>query len=96
MSSQSGFTATTAFTQLLAANPRRVGLAVKSKLSNTDTVFIQMIGALTATTANTWPLEPGEAFMLGNLWAQIGSAEYAATVLVASNSGSQDVRFIEF
>lgn len=97
MSSFSAFTATTAYANMLPANPSRLGVIIKSKKTNTDTVFFKADSSTgTGTTASLMPLEPGESFYLTAEFGQIRAAVWSATIGIISNTGSQDIRYIEF
>ena len=96
MSSFGSVIATTALAQLLPQNLTRIGVMIKSKRSNTDTIFIAPAFTGTATTAYMMPLEPGEAVFLGTTYPEIMAPEFNAAINVVANSGAQDVRFIDF
>lgn len=97
MKSFGTFAATTAAQIMLPENVQRVGVMFKSVKANTDDVFFGFVyTGTTATTASGMPLSPGESIFFGTEFPTNSAAEYHSAITVQSNSGTQDVRFIEF
>lgn len=95
MISQGRLIATTASQVLLPDNTTRHGFLVKSIATNTDRIFLGFVDAQSATTGGM-PLEPGESQFFGTEYPVISAPEWNSAVQVIANSGTQDVRWVEF
>lgn len=98
MLNQGQLTATTASTILLNFNNTRAGFIVKSIVTNTDRVFLTFGVSQTGLVASAtgFPLEPGESVFFGTEYPANPTAEWNSAIAALANSGSQDIRFIEF
>lgn len=69
---------------------------MRSMITNTDRVFLGFQDGVTATTASSMPLEPGEMIFIGTFFPSIMSPEWNSGISVVANSGIQDIRGVEF
>lgn len=87
--------AVTAGAQVVAANGGRKALWVKAPAYNSARVFLGMNGQ-SATSANGMPLGPGEAIFIGTDFPVNSAPTWIDAVFATAESGTQDIRFIEF
>jgi hypothetical protein len=95
MSASGQITLTNSSAQILPKNLTRVGVILKAHKSNTDTIFVNLLGAA-AQTAVDMPIEPGESLYLTSDFPAITAPPWQQAIFGIANSGNQDLRYIEF